>query len=94
VKFPKSKRFVSKENLQWARDRPCDVCGDPSPSDPAHIKTRKSGGHDHKSNLMSLCRSCHTIQGMMGIKSFIKEHHLPISYEDGIPRRTDLKDND
>lgn len=36
-----------------------------------HLKTRKSGGTDHPSNLMELCRMCHSMLHQIGMTKFI-----------------------
>lgn len=73
--FPKIKRFQSKENLDLIRSLPCCVCGDPPPSDPHHIKTKKSGGGDELENLLSLCRKDHQLFHTMGVKRFFSWFH-------------------
>lgn len=48
--------------LHYFRERPCDWCGRPGPSEAAHIYARGIGGGsriDAFLNLVSLCRSCH-----------------------------------
>ncbi len=66
---PKPKRIVNKALLADFRARCCLVCGK-TPCDPAHIKTRGSGGVDEEWNLLSLCRAHHTMQGSMGFYRF------------------------
>jgi hypothetical protein len=88
--FPKEKRIVDETILDWARNRPCDVCRTSPPSDPAHIQTRKSSGPDIKENLWSLCRLHHVEQGAIGIKSFAEKYGLPLKWIGSYPRRDDL----
>lgn len=76
---PKSKRLQSQAALNEFRGKPCLVCG--NPSDPAHIKTRGSGGNDSPENILPLCRRHHTEQHAVGFVRFIEkhpvmEHHL------------------
>lgn len=66
----KPKRFRSEENLEIIRKKACVACGKPPPSDPAHVKTRGSGGGDFLFNILPLCRRCHTAQGSYGWKKF------------------------
>lgn len=87
MKFPKPQRIIDEEVLDWARGRPCEVCGSAPPSDPAHIQTRKSGGPDTKDNVWSLCREHHTMQGTIGIKSFSERFGLELTWVGGYPRR-------
>ena len=62
--FPKPKRVENRALLDSFHERPCLVCG--RQSDPAHIKTRGSGGDDVEENVMALCRIHHTEQGAIG----------------------------
>lgn len=64
--FEKPRRKVNHELIEFYRNRRCDICAAKPPSDPAHIKTRGSGGPDDHWNLMSLCRIHHTEQGKIG----------------------------
>ena len=70
----KPKRYVSEENLQLIRDRPCSVCYDPPPSDPEHIKTKGSGGGDELFNLVSLCRLDHIKVHKIGLIKLANEN--------------------
>lgn len=53
-----------------ARTMPCAACNAAAPSDPAHIRSRGAGGKgwtsDGRSNIIPLCRMCHTIQHSHG----------------------------
>ena len=89
--FAKNKRFRSQKNLQWARERDCEVCGSPPPNDPSHLRSQGAGGDDSKTNLMTLCRTHHIQQHRIGIKTFVKKYNLPISWECGWPKRVDIK---
>lgn len=61
----KPKRKVDREALDAEKEKPCAACGC-GPSDPAHIKTVKSGGADDPTNVMPLCRLHHTEQHKVG----------------------------
>lgn len=63
---PKMKRTTNESLLEFYRKRRCDICNSSPPNDPAHIKTRGSGGPDEHWNLMTLCRVHHTEQGQIG----------------------------
>lgn len=65
----KPRRIINKRLLADFRVRPCLICGK-TPSDPAHIKTKGSGGHDVEENILSLCRSHHSIQHTMSWYKF------------------------
>lgn len=80
--------------LEYYRRRPCQVCGEPPPSDPAHIQSKGSGGPDSEDNLMSLCRGHHVQNHAYGWKAFSKMYGLPISFENIYPRRSDIKNNE
>ncbi len=90
VSCPKKTRLKSPENRDIIRSKPCLACDAPPPSDPDHLITRGAGGGDELTNMIPLCRSCHTIRGMKGLKWMAKEFFLPISWESGRPVRTDL----
>jgi hypothetical protein len=87
MRFPKNERIKDEKTLEAFRNRPCDVCRNPPPSDPAHIQTVKSGGPDTPDNLFSLCRKHHVEQHKIGIQSFCDKYKLGLSYESGWPRR-------
>ncbi len=69
----KIKRKEDQNLLDFYRNRRCDICG-MKPVDPAHIKTRGSGGPDEHWNLMSLCRVHHTEQGQLGFYKMAKKY--------------------
>ncbi len=55
-------KVINDYLLAYFRNRPCDFCGEPAPSDCHHVKPRGHGGGsrlDVALNLVSLCRSCH-----------------------------------
>lgn len=71
---PKPRRFRSEGNLKRTRDMPCTACGKPPPSDPAHVKSRGSGGGDHLFNLLPLCRKCHSTSHSFGWYKFARKY--------------------
>lgn len=87
--FPKNKPLKSKKNLEEVRNRKCEVCGKPPPNDACHITTKRLIG-DEMSNLMTLCRGEHMLQHLIGIRSFVERFNLPISFESGFGKRTDV----
>lgn len=70
----KPKRFKSPENLEKVRNLSCVVCGKPPPNDPAHIKSKGSGGGDYLWNLIPLCRKHHSEQHSFGLYRFSLKH--------------------
>jgi 5-methylcytosine-specific restriction endonuclease McrA len=68
-----SGKDASIDVLQITREMACAGCGKAPPSDPDHIKTRGSGGSDELSNLMPLCRSCHTLRHFEGLNGLAKK---------------------
>jgi len=71
-------------------NQPCMVCKCPPPNDCDHLTSRGAGGGDVRSNLWALCRKMHTERHMIGLKSFVKKYNLPVTFEYGYPRRTDV----
>lgn len=71
--FQKTKRISDEDILEFYRHRRCDICG-VKPCDPCHIKTRGAGGSDEHFNLMSLCRTHHTEQHMLGFYKMTKKY--------------------
>lgn len=69
----KRRRKVDKDALEEAKEKPCVSCGR-GPTDPAHIKSRGSGGDDSWENVIPLCRSCHRLQHAVGICRFVRTH--------------------
>lgn len=63
-----TKRIVNTEVLESVRGTPCVICA--KPSDPAHIKSRGSGGDDAPDNVLPLCRFHHQIQHAKGWSMF------------------------
>lgn len=63
--IPKPIRKSDENVLNVYRKARCCLCGC-RPCDPAHIKTRGSGGPDEHWNLIALCREHHTEQGQIG----------------------------
>jgi len=53
---------------------PCVICG-ARPSDPDHIRSKGSGGHDEPSNLAPLCRWHHTERHYVGVATLA--HRYP-----------------
>lgn len=53
--------------LDSLKVQPCAACG-LGPCDPAHIKTRGSGGGDTWDNVLPLCREHHTEQHKRGMR--------------------------
>jgi 5-methylcytosine-specific restriction endonuclease McrA len=55
-------RIRDERVLNWARRRGvCEVCLRTAKTDPAHIKSVGSGGHDTFDNVTALCRQCHDL---------------------------------
>jgi 5-methylcytosine-specific restriction endonuclease McrA len=65
--------------LAAAKELRCLVCG-AMETDPAHVKSRGSGGPDVSWNLMALCRTHHTEQHKIGIKTFIAKYKSVENY--------------
>lgn len=80
IGFHKPKRKIDEALLARVREQPCAACGEPPPSDPSHIKTVKSGGHDIWWNVIPLDRVCHSAQHKMGffelmrLKPMLEKH--------------------
>lgn len=66
----------------------CYICL--RPAENHHIRTRKSGGGDEKSNLIPLCRKHHTEIHTIGVKSMTKKYKLPIDASQIYPTRSDI----
>ena len=56
--FPKNKRIKNKKLLKDKQGK-CKYCGKRAYTENHHIKTKGSGGHDTKENLIELCNECH-----------------------------------
>lgn len=73
---PKKKRVKNRKLMDSFHEMKCLACGFPG-SDPAHVKTRGSGGDDIESNIIPLCRICHSYQHRIGwFRFFIKYPHV------------------
>lgn len=77
-------RIINKKALQEIRDLgECDVCHAPGNNDAHHIITQGSGGPDHRYNLLSVCRRCHTkIHSPFTFYTKEKQFEL-VSYREG-----------
>jgi len=65
---------------ELARSLPCLACGRRPPSDPAHVRSRGSGGRD-RGNVVGLCRPCHVRQGTLGVRGFERVTGLDLRAE-------------
>jgi hypothetical protein len=70
--IPKPRRIKDSQLLTEVRGSPCCICG--RPADPAHIKSRGSGGNDVPENIVPLCRVHHTLQHALGWKRFTEKY--------------------
>jgi len=52
----KRNRIVNEKVLARTREKPCEACGRPAPSDPHHIMTTARLGPDLDWNLIPLCK--------------------------------------
>jgi hypothetical protein len=53
-------RVTDQSVLQWARNLgTCEWCGQQTPTEPSHTKSRGSGGSDSYLNITALCRPDH-----------------------------------
>lgn len=59
MRVPKTTRVVDRKAIAAERKPYCEVCGAQAHGEPHHIKTKGSGGHDIRENLIQLCWSCH-----------------------------------
>lgn len=75
----KPSRVQNKAILSSFHNKRCLVCGVPS-CDPAHIKTKGSGGRDEENNLMPLCREHHSQQHLIGISTFSEKYESVSEY--------------
>lgn len=69
----KKKRLEDRKLLDKFHSMRCAACS-ATPCDPAHIKSRGSGGDDVDDNLIALCRKHHTQHGAIGWFNFCEEH--------------------
>ncbi len=63
----KSKRIVDKNLIKQKKLSDCTACFKDPPVDAHHLKSQKSGGHDLDSNLLPLCRFCHSLLHLKGL---------------------------
>lgn len=63
--FPKPQRFTDRKFLDKSHDARCIACGKRG-CDPAHVKSRGSGGGDQWWNKLDYCRIHHTEQHKKG----------------------------
>ena len=61
------------------RRKPCLVCGT-TPTDVAHIRTKKASGIDEPFNYYPLCRKHHAEQHSLGVISFLVKYPKVFSY--------------
>lgn len=68
----KQKRAINNKLLKEVGSRPCYVCNYKGSinNDAHHVKSKKSGGEDVESNLVSLCRKHHQEIHQYGINKF------------------------
>ncbi len=71
--WPKPARAVDEAVLARARARRCLACGRLG-ADPAHVKSRGSGGGDFDWNVIPLCRVHHTEQHQIGFSTFARKY--------------------
>lgn len=83
--FPKPERKIDQELLARIREMPCVVCGIEGPSDPSHIQTRGSGGHDQDFNVFPKCRAHHQEWHQIGWYRFLGKYpdFLDVLLENG-----------
>lgn len=86
MKFPKSKRIKIKE---LPESGPCIVCLN-TPTEWHHMQSRGAGGGDEPTNLVELCRGCHSEAHAMGMRSFAEKYNLPVDFLSGYPKRNDF----
>ena len=75
--FPKPKRYVSLDYLNFIRQLPCCVCG--KEGEPHHLKSRGSGGSDLES--IPLCRKEHSEYHNWGPEKFSYLNQIDIYKE-------------
>lgn len=69
---------MSSKLLKEIRAKACLCCGQ-TPSDVAHIKTKKTGGTIEWANLLPLCRGHHILQHSKGFV-WLAETFLNVKY--------------
>lgn len=55
------------------RKTPCVACGK-TPTDIAHVRSKKASGINKKWNLVSLCRTDHALQHLTGWRLFFQKY--------------------
>jgi hypothetical protein len=78
VSLAKPTRIEDDKVLDNFRNKACVICR--KPSDPAHIKSRGSGGPDAPWNVICLCRKHHTEQHQIGWRKFAAENRVVAAY--------------
>ena len=81
LKFAKPKRIKNRSLLDSFHTQRCIACRRKG-CDPAHIKTRKTGGDDTLDNVMALCRLHHREQSDKGWLHMSKKY-FPVLLELG-----------
>ena len=69
----KKKRIQNRRLLDSYHLMRCCECGREG-CDPAHAKSKGSGGDDIKENVIPLCRKHHTEQHKIGVVTFAKKY--------------------
>ncbi len=84
------KTILDPELLSLTRQQRCRACGKSPPNDPAHIRSRGSGGGDRLEdgtpNVIALCRTCHQIQHAHGWEYMVEKFQLPIDLDGIYPK--------
>ena len=70
----KTIRRKDRKLLDEIKALPCIACG-MGPCDPAHLKSKGSGGDDTWENVIPLCRKCHHYQHLIGLCKFIRTNN-------------------
>lgn len=81
-KKTRNKDKLSKHPLCW-------ICGNIGEWD--HLRSRGAGGGNEPENIQPLCRPHHQERHFIGIQTFKMKYNLPIGFESGYPKRTDIK---
>lgn len=88
--FGKGTPERNPRRLARVRALPCMVCHLPGPSEVDHIRTRGAGGGDESSNVWPLCCFHHRLRHRIGLRQFVIMYRLPVSWDAGPPKRTDV----
>jgi 5-methylcytosine-specific restriction endonuclease McrA len=83
--YPKPVRIKDARLKRQLREHGCMRCGS-KPCDIDHLRSVGAGGDDSPNNIWPLCRNCHILRHQMGLKAFVEENHLPVSFEDIYPK--------